>query len=1063
MMLNSDHSRLLILLFVLLAAIFSAQSIALAENPDWPNAPDQDPRDAEPDDPGFSGKWNLISYIPDAALGTIRPEEIDLGSGIHADRAWQVTTGSSEVVIAVLDSGIKWDSWELVNKFYINKGEVPLPDGASEHDANGDGVFDIRDYAGDPRVYDANTNGHIEPGDLIRIFSDGIDDDGNGYIDDISGWDFFQQDNDPADDNRYGHGTSEANWSGAEANNGGGNIGVCPECRILMVRVADSFIGDENQFAQGAIFSVDSGALVIQEALGTLNATSFGRDAIQYAVENGVSIAASAADENSFHHNYPASHPRTIHVNNIVRDRDDYAEVTSFMAMDACTNWGPKITVGASSCCCSSGATGVLGGALGLIYSRAVEIDLDPPLSADEVFSIVTASATDIYDARGETKWWVYNTRPGWDKYFGHGRLNLRDAVDRVTPDTIPPEAYIDSPEWFETVDRRTLYVPIRGYVDARRAASFSYRLYAASGLSPEDSDWRLIGRRRDLTAPLDGALGLLGPSKLSAQKAIKRDATEDNAILLKLIVSDSNGNQATYFHSFFLYSDPDWADGFPMEMGGGGESPTLMADMTDDGIYELIVPTSDGWVHAFTAGGDEIPGWPVATDAVRGQSDYLGSEAYVSGALSGDRYQSIIGAPAAADIDDDGETEVVVTSVDGGIYAWGPDGMLEPGFPVYLDPANTAPEYWSMKLEYGVLGAPLLVNLDDDPDGTLEIVVGAMDQWVYAWHYDGTEVSGWPVLCRATGQGTRIVSSPAAGDINGDGRIEILIGTNERPSDEGRIYAIDAAGNDGLDGPILPGWPAIIPTLMGDYLPLVGDGVASSPALADFDGDGQDEVVISAGVGASFIFDGDGTQIRQLGYWIGSLVNGTNEIIMGKLNSNYAIADLDGQGRLMIITGGVGGYFGLQLAFEGLRVPSEALVGAWYADTGKSLRYWPQPTEGIQLTNAHTVADLDNDGLPEVITGSAGHYVHAYDFNGKQPAGWPKFTGGWIIGAPSVGDMDGDGLLEVATTTREGKLFVWDTEGNADGNIQWTSFSHDARNTGNYGTELPVQDGPLP
>ena len=126
------------------------------------------------------------------------------------------------------------------------------------------------DYDGDPAVSDVNGNGITDPQDLIMLFSNGVDDDGNGYVDDISGWDFFEFDNDPFDEVQYGHGTGEAEDSTAEANNGG-DLGACPNCMVMPVRVGDSFVADINSFAQGVIFSVDTGAAVIQEALGTYN------------------------------------------------------------------------------------------------------------------------------------------------------------------------------------------------------------------------------------------------------------------------------------------------------------------------------------------------------------------------------------------------------------------------------------------------------------------------------------------------------------------------------------------------------------------------------------------------------------------------------------------------------------------------------------------------------------------------------------------------------------------------------------------------------------------------
>ena len=142
-------------------------------------------------------------------------------TGASIDRAWETTTGRPDVLIAVLDSGIRWaeQQGDLADKFYLNRGELPVPEGSTNmrdaHDRNGDGLFNLADYradathAADGRVSDQNGNGAIDPEDLIFLFSDGVDADGNGYTDDISGWDFFEDDNDPLDEVRYGHGTGE--------------------------------------------------------------------------------------------------------------------------------------------------------------------------------------------------------------------------------------------------------------------------------------------------------------------------------------------------------------------------------------------------------------------------------------------------------------------------------------------------------------------------------------------------------------------------------------------------------------------------------------------------------------------------------------------------------------------------------------------------------------------------------------------------------------------------------------------------------------------------------------
>ena len=163
----------------------------------------------------------------------------------------------------------------------------------SQYDANDDGVVNVVDYSCDPRVErDPGQRGGLgvgpsdllDPQDILIAFSDGDDDDSNGFTDDMVGWDFLDDDNDPFDDVQYGHGTGEARDSSGEADNGG-DIGACPNCMVIHMRVGDSFIADSNRFAQAAIYATDNGVDVIQEALGTLNNSSLSRAAVDYAYD----------------------------------------------------------------------------------------------------------------------------------------------------------------------------------------------------------------------------------------------------------------------------------------------------------------------------------------------------------------------------------------------------------------------------------------------------------------------------------------------------------------------------------------------------------------------------------------------------------------------------------------------------------------------------------------------------------------------------------------------------------------------------------------------------------
>jgi hypothetical protein len=139
--------------------------------------------------------------------------------------------------------------------------------------------------------------------------------------------------------------------------------------------------------------------------------------------------------------------------------------------------------------------------------------------------------------------------------------------------------------------------------------------------------------------------------------------------------------------------------------------------------------------------------------------------------------------------------------------------------------------------------------------------------------------------------------------------------------------------------------------------------------------------------------------------------------------------------------------------------MPYEHHLSAWNAATGDYLSSFPFPVEDFQFFVNPAIADLDGDGRPEVITGTGGYLVHAVDALGREPKGWPKFTGHWLAASAAVGDIDGDGRLEVVINSREGMLFVWDTDGpvkvGGRSALQWPKFHHDLRNSGNFNTSF--------
>src|ERR687896_2608291 len=234
----------------------------------------------------------------------------------------------------------------------------------------------------------------LDPQDVLITFTDGADDDSNGFVDDVVGWDFLDDDNDPFDDVQYGHGTGEARDSTAEADNGG-ELGTCPNCMSIHMRVGDSFIADESDFAQAVLYATDNGVQVVQEALGTLNHTSIGRDAVEYAYDHDVAVIASAADEAAQHHNWPSNEPHTIVVNSVTKYKEGITDQPrSYLQFNGCTNFSSKIAVAIPSVSCSSDATGRAAGMAGPVFSAA--LDRGVRLSANEVRQLMTGTADDV-------------------------------------------------------------------------------------------------------------------------------------------------------------------------------------------------------------------------------------------------------------------------------------------------------------------------------------------------------------------------------------------------------------------------------------------------------------------------------------------------------------------------------------------------------------------------------------------------------------------------------------------------------------------------------------------
>jgi hypothetical protein len=272
-------------------------------------------------------------------------------------------------------------------------------------------------------------------------------------------------------------------------------------------------------------------------------------------------------------------------------------------------------------------------------------------------------------------------------------------------------------------------------------------------------------------------------------------------------------------------------------------------ADLTGDGKLEPLVGRDHVYVHAYNAQGQWLPGWPARTYVDPSKTNY-----------DRDRYIEFTDSvPSAGDLDGDGKVEVVIAgkvrdplqshqTVGSALLVIGPDGARRPGW--------TIPKLGGVWLhnEFRPNMAPALGDLDGD--GKLEIVVALFDGTVRAYRHDGTELWKYDYAQGAVLAG----GEPALGDVTGDGKIDVVFGTyspnNSAKTREG-IVGLDRSGK------LLPGFPLRLSAESGTKT-----GIRAGLTLADLNGDGTTEIVAASRGGALYAWNTGAPFRTELAPW---------------------------------------------------------------------------------------------------------------------------------------------------------------------------------------------------
>jgi subtilisin family serine protease len=857
----------------------------------------------------------------------------------------------------------------------------------SDEDCNSDTDLDGNGFNGDCGGYDF------------------VDIDTQEYIDDgyelIPEEDYTERDNNVSDYN--GHGTHCAGIAAGVGNNGIGISGVCPNCTIMPLRAGFSIIHNSGVYgslayedvAAAIIYAADNGANVISMSFGSSYSSQLQKDAIDYAYSKGVTLIAAAGNGRTDSYSYPAAF-------------DNVISVTSTDTLDrrsGFSNYGYWTDVAAPGSIILSTVplTGTISDESG--YKQISGTSMAAPYVAGLAGLIL--SKNDSWN-NSEIKKIL---RQGVDapdeqfKYIGTGRVNVNKALKIDSLSSAVAE--INYP-----VNEEIIY----GDININGTADGNYVVEYGKGIYP--TEWVEIGKGG---AVIDSNLTRWDTSDVN-----------DDTYKIRLMVIDDHG----FTEDFKLVTlVTDIKPGWPKLFGGGYNShinSPLCEDLDNDGKKEVISiyfsDLSNAKLYVWNYSGALVDNFPY--DFNEGVSS---------------------SSPSIADIDNDGEKEIVMTTRYS-IFVFSSNGSIE----------------WSRNLggeAYFGKSSPVLVDLDND--GDMEIVSGlesaytlwgastcvedidcvsydpfAVCPWgkcayfqnrLFAFHHDGSYVSGWPIK-------TIAAAAPVVGDIDNDGDMEIVVMSGGL-GPIGNYSAVEVFNADGT--PFGYNWPVKL-------FNHVSSGMGYSwvtplmPLLANLDEDPNLEIIVNPGPykynsdgtvfmsnNETFAFKFDGTEISN---WPVELPE-KRSFHSGPNSFGMAAGDVDNDGTIEFAVGDRAG--GTHLINQ----------------DGTQLNNWPKYSEidDDRLKGSPLMADLDGDNSLDVVIAYKKDGIHVLDKNGDFVGSFPKRLSNDIYSTPTVCDLEGDGITDLIVTDAFGNVFVYEVGSYEEDSMQWPMFQHDPQHTGNY------------
>jgi len=933
-----------------------------------------------PNDAYYSQLWGMENT---AQLGGVVDADID------ASAAWDVTQGAPFITIGVIDSGVNYNHPDLINNMWTNPGEIP--------------------------------------GNLM-------DDDLNGYIDDVYGYNFAYGTSDPLDD--MGHGTHCAGTIAAEGNNDIGVIGACPECRIMALKFLDSGGGGTLDAGIEALYyALDNGAQMTSNSWGCPNCGSIPEmtTAFNYAEAQGMlSIAAAGNEYSGSGQTPPGNIPSTLSVaaldqNDEKADFSNWGSTTDLAApgVDVLSTvfvGAPLNNAGSCStipnlenglytyCPGTSMATPHVAGVAGLVLS------LNPTFTPFEMKALLVSSTDSL-------------TTP-FD--VGSGRINAHTAVQSVQSGNAIPIAVIESIE-----QTNTFTLTVSGSSFAIGGNSKGYTLELGEGTVP--TNWEIVSIGSQ--AVQGGMLGTIqtsdlldGPYSLRLTTSADELVTADTQIFS---VNNLHINQLTetmqkhgavislegsvYIPDFTHYT-VEWSfedtnvwsiAGITLSQGG----QTIITEGEFAVFDSSLTPEQEGWykirVTAHGQNGQQQEETTVYLDPdlkdgypIRIPKDPLPN------------YYSIVDPLIIKNTDGTSNiyahlwvSEPNYPHEQGELYGFSPQGQLLPNFPI----ATGYPEGCVFYPQGPISG------IDVDSDGEEEIV--------------------FPITVFKQFSSDICVADPQAPNPNNYRRFE--------------IHAYEK------DGTMVQGFPHRYHDLDGfDFYYFRRDGGAPIVG-ADVDNDNEVELI------AKFhnklhVLETDGTLLSgqpiSLGWGFG-ICHGVSLLAHPQFDGTPAVGNFDADEDLEIVVSYSRDDPTNSCDYDPTN-GNDGLVYVFNYD-GSYVSGWPVEIPYPGVYSSPAVGDLNLDGEEDIVLsvitdfGSAGPIektLYALDRAGNTLPGWPTYDNNIVISSPALFDIDEDNYLEVVVG---GQPYAF-----ADTNTMHVFHYDGTEYEGDFQEQWPVQFG---